>query len=94
MKRAAGIVTDHCGSTSHAAIVSRELGVPAIVGTGTATSVLHEGQAITLSCASGDRGLVFDGLLEFEREEIDLSTLPRTRTQVMVNIDDPSAAFQ
>ncbi|WP_338466198.1 phosphoenolpyruvate synthase [Novosphingobium sp. ZN18A2] len=94
MKRAAGIVTDHGGNTSHAAIVSRELGVPAVVGTGKSTSTLRTGQHITISCASGETGAVYDGLLAFESEEIDLNTLPETRTQVMVNIADPSAAFQ
>ncbi|MES2700535.1 MAG: phosphoenolpyruvate synthase [Pseudomonadota bacterium] len=94
MKRAAGIVTDHGGSTSHAAIVSRELGVPAVVGTGTATSLIRHGQEITVSCASGDKGQVFAGLLDFDVDEIDLSAIPETRTQVMVNIADPSAAFQ
>jgi len=94
MKRAAGIVTDHGGSTSHAAIVSRELGVPAVVGTGTATSVLCDGQEITLSCASGDKGLIFEGLLEFGVEDIDISAIPETRTEVMLNIADPAAAFQ
>ncbi|MCB2072734.1 MAG: phosphoenolpyruvate synthase [Novosphingobium sp.] len=93
MKRAAGIVTDHGGNTSHAAIVSRELGVPAVVGTGNATSVLRDGQEITISCAGGETGLVLDGLLDFESEEIDVGALPETRTQVMVNIADPSAAF-
>ena len=94
MKRAAGIVTDHGGNTSHAAIVSRELGVPAVIGTGNATALLGEGQAITLSCASGEKGMVFDGLLDFESEEIDLGTIAETRTQVMVNIAEPAAAFQ
>jgi len=94
MKRAAGIVTDHGGNTSHAAIVSRELGVPAIVGTGNATSLLRTGQDITISCAGGETGKVFDRLLDFESEEIDLGALPRTRTQVMVNIADPATAFQ
>ena len=94
MKRAAGIVTDHGGSTSHAAIVSRELGVPAVVGTGNATSLIHHGQEITVSCASGDKGQVFGGLLDYNFEDIDLSAIPDTRTQVMVNIADPSAAFQ
>ncbi|WP_296676831.1 phosphoenolpyruvate synthase [Novosphingobium sp.] len=94
MKRAAGIVTDHGGSTSHAAIVSRELGVPAIVGTGAATTMLHEGQEITISCAAGEEGKVFAGLLEFEHEEIDLGSLPETRTQVMVNLAEPGAAFK
>ena len=94
MKRAAGIVTDRGGSTSHAAIVSRELGVPAIVGTGTATETFRDGQDITLSCASGDKGLIYEGLIEFEIESIDLDAIPETRTAVMLNIADPSAAFQ
>src|SRR5690606_26005066 len=63
MKKAAGIITDHGGTTSHAAIVSRELGVPAIVGTGQATRILRDGQAITLSCAEGDQGHVYEGEL-------------------------------
>ncbi|WP_067731997.1 phosphoenolpyruvate synthase [Novosphingobium naphthalenivorans] len=94
MKRASGIVTDHGGNTSHAAIVSRELGVPAVVGTGTATRDVADGQDITLSCASGETGLVYDGLLAFDSEEIDVGSLPQTRTHVMVNIADPAAAFQ
>jgi pyruvate,water dikinase len=94
MKRAAGIITDHGGNTSHAAIVSRELGVPAIVGTGSGTTILHQDQEITLSCASGDKGVVYEGVLEFASEEIDLGSLPETKTQVMVNIAEPAAAFQ
>lgn len=94
MKRAAGIVTDHGGPTSHAAIVSRELGVPAIVGTGRGTELLREGQTATLSCAEGEQGVVYEGALAFERREVEFGELPRTRTQVMVNIADPSAAFQ
>jgi len=94
MKRAAGIVTDHGGPTSHAAIVSRELGVPAVVGTGNATAVLQEGQAVTLSCAEGDQGRVYAGSLAFETEDVDLGELPETRTRIMVNIASPAAAFQ
>ncbi|RNL49851.1 phosphoenolpyruvate synthase [Arthrobacter oryzae] len=94
MKRAAGIVTDHGGPTSHAAIVSRELGVPAVVGTGNATGVLAEGQAVTISCAEGAQGRVYAGSLAFETEEVDLGELPATRTAVMVNIASPAAAFQ
>jgi len=94
MKRAAGIVTERGGSTSHAAIVSRELGVPAVVATGNATDTLRDGQDITLSCASGETGLVFQGLLNFDFEDIDLTAIPVTKTAVMVNIADPSAAFQ
>ena len=94
MKRAAGIVTDHGGPTSHAAIVSRELGVPAVVGTGNATTVLGEGLAVTISCAEGDEGRVYRGSLAFETEEVDLGELPETHTKVMVNIASPAAAFQ
>ncbi|MDH6236187.1 phosphoenolpyruvate synthase [Cryobacterium sp. CG_9.6] len=93
MTRAAGIVTEHGGPTSHAAIVSRELGVPAVVGTGNATEVLRDGQLITLSCAEGDEGYVYDGQLAFETENVDLGALPKTRTKVMVNIASPAAAF-
>ncbi|QCO96689.1 phosphoenolpyruvate synthase [Arthrobacter sp. 24S4-2] len=94
MKRASGIVTDHGGTTSHAAIVSRELGVPAVVGTGNGTSVLGEGQAVTLSCAEGDLGKVYDGTVPFDTEDVDLGALPATRTAMMVNIASPGAAFQ
>lgn len=94
MTRASGIITNHGGSTSHAAIVSRELGVPAVVGTGTATETIKDGQLITLSCAEGDVGHVYDGAVPFETEEIDLGTLPETRTAVMVNVASPAAAFR
>jgi pyruvate,water dikinase len=94
MTRAAGIVTDHGGPTSHAAIVSRELGVPAVVGTGSATDKLTDGETITISCAEGDEGYVFGGRLAFETEEIDLGAVPKTRTKVMVNIASPAAAFE
>ena len=94
MKKAAGIVTDHGGATSHAAIVSRELGLPAVIGTGRATAVLAEGQAVTLSCAEGDEGRVFDGALPFEARDIDLATIPVTRTRMMLNIATPAAAMR
>lgn len=94
MKQAAGIITDHGGTTSHAAIVGRELGVPAIVGTGHATEILRDGQEITLSCAEGDQGHVYEGKLAFEATEVDLSQLPETRTTMMVNVASPGAAFQ
>ena len=94
MKRAAGIVTDHGGTTSHAAIVSRELGVPAIVGTGEGTRTLRDGREVTLSCAQGEEGVVYEGALAFERQEVDPAALPETRTQLMVNMANPSAAFQ
>jgi pyruvate,water dikinase len=94
MRHAAGIVTDHGGATSHAAIVSRELGVPAVVGTGDASRTIRDGQPITLSCAGSEHGLVYDGMLRFEREDVDLARLPTLRTQVMVNLADPAAAFE
>lgn len=94
MKRAAGIVTDRGGTTSHAAIVSRELGVPAIVGTGNGTTLLREGAPVTLSCAEGERGTVYEGRLDYSAKEIDLATLPATRTEMMVNLADPDLALR
>jgi pyruvate,water dikinase len=94
MKRAAAIVTDHGGRTSHAAIVSRELGLPAVVGTGDATHVLHDEQEVTVSCAEGDEGFVYAGAADFEVEEIDLGAVPATRTRVMLNLANPAAAFR
>ena len=94
MKRAAGIVTDHGGRTSHAAIVSRELGIPAVIGTGDATAVIRDGQEITISCAEGDEGYVYEGKLDFEETQVQLEEIPRTRTQVMINIASPAAAFR
>jgi pyruvate,water dikinase len=92
MKQAAAIVTDHGGRTSHAAIVSRELGLPAIVGTGTATHLLHDEQEITVDCTGGDEGVVREGIAEFEVEELSVADIPRTRTKVMLNLANPSAA--
>jgi pyruvate,water dikinase len=94
MKRAAAIVTDHGGRTSHAAIVSRELGVAAVVGTGNATAILSDGQEITVSCAEGDTGVIYQGILDYEEREIDLADIPTTTTEVMLNMADPSAAFR
>ncbi len=94
MKKAAAIVTDHGGRTSHAAIVSRELGLPAVIGTGTATKIFVDDQAITVSCAEGETGAIYDGLLDFETLEIDLTDTPQTRTKIMLNLANPSAAFR
>jgi pyruvate, water dikinase len=94
MERAAAIVTDHGGRTSHAAIVSRELGIPAIVGTGDATTELSDGSGVTVSCAEGETGVVYDGELAFESTRIDLTDLPETRTQIMMIIASPAAAFR
>ncbi|KVD88303.1 phosphoenolpyruvate synthase [Burkholderia ubonensis] len=94
MRRAAAIITDHGGRTSHAAIVSRELGLPAIVGTGNASHVLHDQQEVTVSCAEGGEGFVYEGIAEYEIDEIDFGSIPATRTQVMLNLANPAAAFR
>src|SRR5208283_4997781 len=84
MKKAAGLITNQGGTTSHAAIVSRELGLPAIVGTQRATELIADQQPITLSCAEGEVGTIYDGLLEFSTTEVNLADVPLTRTQMMV----------
>ena len=94
MKRAAAIVTDRGGRTSHAAIVSRELGLPAVVGTGSATEVLRDGQEVTVSCAEGDEGFVYDGIAEVTTEAVDIAAVPATRTEIMLNLANPAAAFR
>jgi pyruvate,water dikinase len=94
MKRAAAIVTDHGGRTSHAAIISRELGFPAVVGTGHATEALHDQQDVTVSCAEGDEGFVYEGRADFDAEEVRIDNLPSTRTQIMLNLANPAAAFR
>ncbi|MGQ9838048.1 MAG: phosphoenolpyruvate synthase [Cyanobacteriota bacterium] len=93
MKKASAIVTDQGGRTCHAAIIARELGIPAIVGTGNATQLLSSGQPITISCAEGEEGRVYPGLLPYEVSEIPLENLPRPRTQLMMNIANPEKAF-
>ncbi len=94
MKRAAAIVTDHGGRTSHAAIVSRELGLPAVVGTGKGTSRLANGQTVTVSCAEGEEGYVYDGSLAFEIRDLAPSEVAKTRTKVMLNMANPAAALR
>jgi pyruvate,water dikinase len=94
MERVKGIVTDQGGRTCHAAIVSRELGIPAVVGTGEATRVLEPGQMVTMSCAEGDEGYVYDGALAYDVSEMDVTDVPETRTQIMLNIASPDAAFR
>ncbi len=94
MKRASAIVTDRGGRTSHAAIVSRELGVPAIVGANDATKRLEDGQSVTVSCAEGEIGYVYDGELEYDVHEVELTGLERPDTEIMMNIADPSRAFR
>ncbi len=94
MKKAVAIITDHGGRTSHAAIVSRELGIPAVVGTGNATITLRDGQEITLSCAEGEEGRIYEGHLQYEEHELDTSTLPRPPVQFMINLATPQALFR
>jgi len=94
MKQAAAIVTDHGGRTSHAAIVSRELGIPAVVGTGDATDEIDDGREITASCAEGSTGFVYDGILEYEERELNFEDVPETKTKIMMNVASPLAAFR
>ncbi len=94
MKRAAAIVTDHGGRTSHAAIVSRELGLPAVVGCGDATHLLHDGQDVTVSCAGGEEGLITEGISDITVQEETLDALPEVKTNVMLNLANPSAALR
>jgi pyruvate,water dikinase len=94
MKRAAAVVTDQGGRTSHAAIVSRELGVPAVIGTNEATTTIEDGSEITVSCAEGETGKVYKGLLEFNVKEIDAEDVPDTETDVLMNLASPDAAFR
>lgn len=94
MKIASAIVTNKGGRTCHAAIVAREMGLPAIVGCGNATEILKTGQAITVSCAEGEQGFVYDGRLGYEKMEHDLAALPSTKTDLMLNVGSPSHCFQ
>ena len=93
MKKASAIVTNRGGRTCHAAIISRELGVPAIVGTEHGTEVLKEGQVVTISCAEGDTGTVYEGKLPFEVQQTNIKDLQRPRTKVMMNLANPEEAF-
>ena len=93
MKRAAAIVTNRGGRTCHAAIIARELGVPAVVGCGNATTSLREGQPVTVSCAEGDTGYVFDGQLDYEQQQVELDTLPPAPVKIMMNVGNPDRAF-
>jgi pyruvate, water dikinase len=93
MKKAAAIITNRGGRTCHAAIVSRELGLAAVVGAEKATEVLNDGQTVTVSCAEGESGFVYEGTLPFDVEKIDLKTLSRPRTRVMMNLGNPQEAF-
>jgi pyruvate,water dikinase len=93
LQRVAAVVTDEGGRTCHAAIVSRELGIPCIVGTGTATTTLATGDQVTVSCAEGEEGRVYEGKVEFTREELDPATAPRSPVPLMLNVANPDRAF-
>jgi pyruvate,water dikinase len=93
MKTAAAIVTNKGGRTCHAAIVSRELGIPAVVGAGNATEVLETGRKITVSCAEGEDGLVYDGILPFHKDTLSLKDMKRPKTEIMMNLGNPEEAF-
>jgi pyruvate,water dikinase len=94
MKRASAIVTNRGGRTCHAAIIARELGIPAIVGCGNATTALHEGESVTVSCAEGDTGYVYRGALEFEIARTDVTNLPPLPVKIMMNVGNPELAFE
>lgn len=94
LRKAAGIITDFGGRTCHAAIVSRELGISAVVGTKNATKVLREGDKITLSCGEGDQGIIYSGYVDFNIEEVDLDKLPSIDTNIMLNLATPESAFK
>ncbi len=93
MKRSAAIVTNRGGRTCHAAIIARELGVPAVVGTGNALETIQDGQVVTISCAEGDTGFIYDGALPFERHTADLEHMPPAPLKVMMNVANPERAF-
>jgi pyruvate, water dikinase len=93
MKRAAAIVTNRGGRTCHAAIIARELGIAAVVGCGDATARIHEGQPVTVSCAEGDTGFIYEGELDFEQKQIELDALPDIPLKIMMNVGNPDRAF-
>jgi pyruvate,water dikinase len=93
MKRASAIVTNRGGRTCHAAIIARELGIPAVVGCGDATRHIPDGNPVTVSCAEGDEGYIYDGILDFEQQRIELSKLPNLPVKIMLNVGNPDRAF-
>jgi pyruvate,water dikinase len=93
MKKSSAIVTNQGGRTCHAAIIAREMGIPAIVGCGDATEVITTGQEVTVSCSEGEEGRIYRGLVPFEIEETELENLPRTRTKILMNVGNPEEAF-
>jgi len=93
MKRASAIVTNRGGRTCHAAIIARELGIPAVVGCGDATELLKDGTLVTVSCSEGDTGFIYDGLLETEVTEVQRGEMPKIKTKIMMNVGNPQLAF-
>ncbi len=93
MKRAAAIVTNRGGRTCHAAIIARELGIPAVVGCGNATETISDGQDVTVSCAEGDTGYIYEGKLDFEVRKAELDAMPEIPTKIMMNVGNPDRAF-
>src|SRR5690554_6113077 len=93
MKRASAIVTDRGGRTCHAAIIARELGIPAVVGCGDATELLNDGQEVTVSCAEGDTGMIYEGALDFELRENTVDSMPNIPFKIMMNVGNPDRAF-
>src|SRR5271154_1555137 len=93
MKRASAIVTNRGGRTCHAAIIARELGIPAVVGCGTATTAIQEGQAVTVSCAEGDTGYVYDGMLEYDQRTIEMDAMPEIPVKITMNVGNPARPF-
>ena len=94
MKIAAAIVTNRGGRTCHAAIISRELGIPCVVGTGSGTEAIKPGQKVTVDCSQGDEGYVYEGAIPFEIQKTDLKSLPETKTKIMMNLGNPEEAFE
>jgi pyruvate,water dikinase len=93
MKLASAIITDEGGRTAHAAIVSRELGIPCIVGTASATKVIKSGKPVTVDCSQGEEGKIYDGVVPFEIKKTDISNIPETKTKIMMNVGEPTNAF-
>jgi pyruvate, water dikinase len=93
MKRASAIVTNRGGRTCHAAIIARELGIPAVVGCGTATTAIKENQAVTVSCAEGDTGYIYDGMLEYDQRSIEMDAMPEIPVKITMNVGNPDRAF-
>ncbi|MGH8135512.1 MAG: phosphoenolpyruvate synthase [Steroidobacteraceae bacterium] len=93
MKRASAVVTNRGGRTCHAAIIARELGIPAVVGCGNATATITDGQQVTVSCAEGDTGVVYEGRLDFDQQQIELDALPPPPVRIMMNVGNPDRAF-